>query len=450
VTPSAPPVVTRGQRAAAIIALAALGAAVLVLVVAAVNRWPVLLASVATMSLVIIAAWYVVSRRGVVRVLAAVLVAAGLVCFVVVVVVSDSLRVLVVSLLLAAVSIAAARHALHRSKANTSENPSTPARHPVLLMNPKSGGGKAERFGLADHCLRLGIEPIVLLPGDDLLALAEEAVAGGADLIGMAGGDGSQALVASVASRRGVPFVVVPAGTRNHFALDLGIDREDVPGSLAAFRDGVDVTIDLAEVNGRVFVNNAAIGVYATIVQSHDYRDAKVQTVANMLPDLLGPTAEPSDVRYTLPSGDERPAGQLLLVSNNPYHLHHLRGASRRARLDRGVLGAVSVTVSSAADVETLTALELAGRVSQFGGWQEWTAAEIEVRSSRPVEIGVDGEALLLEPPLRFASRPAALTVRLPRSALTRAQQESPVRITERSTIVALWQIAAGSGRSAR
>ena len=168
-------------------------------------------------------------------------------------------------------------------------------------MNPKSGGGKAERFGLADRCLRMNIEPIVLLPGDDLLTLAEEAVAGGADLIGMAGGDGSQALVASVASRHGVPFVVVPAGTRNHFALDLGIDREDVPGSLEAFGDGVDVVVDLAEVNGRVFVNNAAMGIYATIVQSPDYRDAKVQTVATMLPDLLGPTAEPSDVRYTLP-----------------------------------------------------------------------------------------------------------------------------------------------------
>ena len=92
----------------------------------------------------------------------------------------------------------------------------------------------------------------------------------------MAGGDGSQALVASVASRHGVPFVVVPAGTRNHFALDLGIDREDVVGALDAFDDGVERVIDLAEVNGRVFVNNASMGVYAKIVQSDDYRDAKM------------------------------------------------------------------------------------------------------------------------------------------------------------------------------
>ena len=228
----------------------------------------------------------------------------------------------------------------------------------------------------------------------------------------MAGGDGSQALVASVASRHGLPFVVVPAGTRNHFALDLGIDREDVPGSLDAFRDGTDRLIDLAEVNGRVFVNNAAMGVYATVVQSADYRDAKIQTVASMLPDLLGPTAQPSDLHCTLPSGDDLVAGQLLLISNNPYELHHLRGGGRRTRLDAGVLGAASVTVSTAADVEALTALELTGRVDQFHGWREWTAPTIEVRSTRPVEVGVDGEALVLDPPLRFVIRPAALTVR--------------------------------------
>jgi diacylglycerol kinase family enzyme len=449
VTPIAPDVVTNGRRVAAIIALAALAAALSILVVAAVNRWPVLVASVASLSLVIIAAWYVVSRHGAVRVLAAVLAAAGLVGFVVVVVASESVRILVVSLLLAAVSIAAARHALQRPGLPTGASPTTAARHPVLVMNPKSGGGKAERFGLADRCLRMNIEPIVLHPGDDLLTLAEEAVARGADLIGMAGGDGSQALVASVASRHGVPFVVVPAGTRNHFALDLGIDREDVPGSLEAFGDGVDVVVDLAEVNGRVFVNNAAMGIYATIVQSADYRDAKVQTVATMLPDLLDPTAESSDVRYTHPSGTERPAGQLMLVSNNPYHLHHLRGASRRARLDGGVLGAVSVTVSSAADAEALTALEVAGRVSQYRGWQEWTAREIEVRSSQAVEIGVDGEALRIQPPLRFSSRPGTLTVRLPRSAITRTQAGQSIRVTERSTVVALWRIAIGHGGTA-
>jgi len=109
----------------------------------------------------------------------------------------------------------------------------------------------------------------------------------------MAGGDGSQALVASVASQHRIPFVVVPAGTRNHFALDLGLDRADVQGALDAYEDGVDTVVDLAEINGRVFVNNASMGVYAKIVQSGDYRDAKVHTAAAMLPDLLGRRRRP-------------------------------------------------------------------------------------------------------------------------------------------------------------
>ena len=91
-------------------------------------------------------------------------------------------------------------------------------------------GGKAERFGLAELCRERGIEPVILNPGDDLRQLAEDAVSRGADLLGMAGGDGSMALVASIASRHGTPFVVIPAGTRNHFALDLGLDRTDLPG----------------------------------------------------------------------------------------------------------------------------------------------------------------------------------------------------------------------------
>jgi diacylglycerol kinase family enzyme len=107
------------------------------------------------------------------------------------------------------------------------------------------------------------------------------------------------------------------------------------------------------------------------------------------------------------------------------------------------------VTVSTGADVEALTALELTGRVTQFHGWQEWTAPTIEVRSSRPVEVGVDGEALVLDPPLRFVSRPAALTVRVPRATATRLG-DPPMRLTDRSTIVALWQTAVGRREATR
>jgi diacylglycerol kinase family enzyme len=432
------------RRVAAAAALAALVAALIYLVWAALYRWHVVLISVVPLGVAVIAAWYILSRRGVVRAIAAVVAALALLVFAAIVVAGEGVSALVVGLLLAAVSVGAASYALRPLAVNSAAERGLNARHPVLLMNLKSGGGKAERFGLVELCRQRGIEPIVLHPGDDLRQLAEDAVAGGADLLGMAGGDGSQALVASVASRHGIPFVVVPAGTRNHFALDLGLDRDDVPAALEAYQDGVDTVVDLAEVNGRVFVNNASMGVYARIVQSADYRDAKMQTAAAMLPDLLGPTAKSLDLRFRLPSGEEAKTAQLLLVSNNPYQLAHLRGGGMRERLDGGVLGIAFVRVNTAAEAEKLAALEAVGRARQFASWNDWTANEFEVRSAVPVEIGVDGEALTLQPPLHFVIRPRALILRLPRSAVRPSQSARVAPTMAMPTLLALWQTVLG------
>jgi diacylglycerol kinase family enzyme len=432
------------RRAAAAIALVALVAALLYLASSAVSHWFVLLVSVVSLGVAVMAAWYILTRRGLARAVAAALAVLALLVFAVVVIANEGLIVLAVGLGLAAVSIGAASYALNPATAAAAIERAPRARHPVLLMNPKSGGGKAERFKLDDLCRERGIEPVVLHPDDDLRQLAEDAVARGADLLGMAGGDGSQALVASVASRHGIPFVVIPAGTRNHFALDLGLDRADIPGALDAYEDGVDTKVDLAEVNGRVFVNNASMGVYAKIVQSTDYRDAKMQTAAAMLPDLLGPEAEPLNLRFTLPSGQEAAAAQLLLVSNNPYQLAQLRGGGTRERLDGGVLGVVTVRVDTWSDAEKLAALELAGNARRFASWNEWTVPEFEVRSAGPVEIGVDGEALTLQPPLRFVIRPGALTIRLPRTAPRRSPAARAVRVIAKPTLDALWQTALG------
>jgi diacylglycerol kinase family enzyme len=79
---------------------------------------------------------------------------------------------------------------------------------------------------------------VVLAPGQSLAAPAQAAVASGADALGMAGGDGSLAVVAAVAAAHDLPFVCIPAGTRNHFVLDVGVDRHDLPGALDAFSDG--------------------------------------------------------------------------------------------------------------------------------------------------------------------------------------------------------------------
>jgi diacylglycerol kinase family enzyme len=293
-------------------------------------------------------------------------------------------------------------------------SPAPPARHGVLLMNATSGGGKVEKCDLRGECARRGIEPVLLAPGDDLRALAEDAVARGADVIGMAGGDGSQATVAAVAAARDVSFVCVPAGTRNHFALDLGVDRDDVVGSLDAYGDARQARIDLADVNGRVFVNNVSLGVYARIVASDEYRDAKLRTAASMLPTLLGPDAPPSGLRARMPGGGVVENPQIVIVSNNPYRLESLAGFGTRARLDSGVLGAAVVLLVSPTEVARFVAAEAAGQLDESPAWQTVEVPEFEVAADDVVAAGVDGEAVELSPPLRFLTRPRALTVRIP------------------------------------
>jgi diacylglycerol kinase family enzyme len=142
----------------------------------------------------------------------------------------------------------------------------------VLFVNPASGGGRARRAGVAELARGRGIEVIVLNPDHNLAALVRDAVARGADALGVAGGDGSLAIVAAAAGANGLPFVCIPAGTRNHFALDLGVDRHDLVGALDAFTDGVERRIDVAEVNGRVFVNNVSLGIYGDAVRQPGYR----------------------------------------------------------------------------------------------------------------------------------------------------------------------------------
>ena len=209
----------------------------------------------------------------------------------------------------------------------------------MLFFNPRSGGGKAERFALAKEARARGIEPIELKAGDDLEALVRGAVARGANGLAMAGGDGSQAIVAAVAAEFGLPYACVPSGTRNHFALDLGVDRDDVVGALEAFVDGGERRVDLAEVNGRVFVNNVSLGLYAVAVQRSGYRDAKIRTLLDTVPDVLGPGGVGLNMRWQGPGGQEHHRGVAVLVSNNRYRLGRAVGSGTRPRIDDGLLG---------------------------------------------------------------------------------------------------------------
>jgi diacylglycerol kinase family enzyme len=381
-----------------------LGAATLVLaVVVAVNQFPRGLILLGCVLIAAAAAWYGVLRRGVARVVGLVVAGLALAGAVVVLIVGGTRLVdlLVVVGLLVTLAAAEAALAVHVKL------PSAPApRKAVLFYNPKSGGGKAERFALAEEARKRGIEPIELKLGDDLEVLVRGAVERGADGLAMAGGDGSQAIVAAIAAEKGLPYACIPAGTRNHFALDLGVDRDDVVGALEAFVDGGERRVDLAEVNGRVFVNNVSLGLYAEAVQRTGYRNAKIRTLLDTVPDVLGPSGTELDMRWNGPGGQEHRGGAMVLVSNNCYRLGHAVGSGTRPHIDDGLLG-ISVVGAATGRGE--------GGGSKQRPWREWSAPTFEVESSGPVPAGIDGEALVLDAPLHFHIRPGVLRVRIAR-----------------------------------
>ncbi len=442
---SAPGIHRRAQLAAVAALILALGLVWFALSMVA-NDPVGLVISFAAIFLVAYSAWFLVTRRGVVRLLVLPLALFALVALLTYA--YDQKYMLVVLAVVLALFGLLARYAVrnHRTTVHTAHRHTRraqPARHGVLIINPRSGGGKAERFNLQQEARKRSIEPLVLGPGDDLCELATHAVKRGADVIGMAGGDGSQALVATVAMERDVAHVCVPAGTRNHFALDLGLDRNDVVGALDAFTDGVERRIDLASLNERIFVNNASLGVYAQIVQSDSYRDAKLGTWKLMLPEMLGRGAADIDLRFDAPHGRDWPNASLVIVSNNPYQLRRLRGAGTRPRLDSGHLGIFATRIRGAAAVAKLVTLGTIGQHRRFGGVLQWSSIEFEVHASEPVAVGLDGEALLLTPPLVFASLPGALRVRVPRHATGISPAGGAVTLTRRN-LWALVQIAAG------
>jgi len=283
------------------------------------------------------------------------------------------------------------------------------AAHPFLIMNPRSGGGKVGKFDLERKAEALGARVFLMSGGEvDVAAVADEAIAAGADLLGVAGGDGTQGLVAGIAARHGIPFMVITAGTRNHFALDLGLDRDDPAACLDALSDGVDLLVDLGEVGGRTFVNNASFGAYAEVVDTPAYRADKLATTLDLLPDLL---QGHRGARLTAHADDaDIDAPQALLVANNPYGTGDLAGLSRRSRLDRGVLSVVAITIDSARRAAGLF------RGSQATGLTIRTAQHVTVTASTPrIPVGIDGEAVLLPTPVRCAIHPGALRVRVPR-----------------------------------
>jgi diacylglycerol kinase family enzyme len=259
----------------------------------------------------------------------------------------------------------------------------------LLIVNPRSGDDSPSAEELAAEARRRGVDVHPFRPGDDLEAIARET---DSDALGMAGGDGSLAPVAAVAIERDLPFVCVPFGTRNHFARDLGLDRDDPLAALDAF-DGTERRVDVGRVNGRRFLNNVSLGMYALLVHEREEHRRRRETLARARAVAIA-------LRHLATSGlsvDGEPIrARVLLVSNNDYKLD-LLSIGERDRLDEGLLHLY------------------AGSGILRARWTERSGERFTVDARAGIlQAAIDGEPAQLATPLEFEIEPLALHVLVP------------------------------------
>ena len=243
------------QRLAALVALLLAAVTVVAAVVVLITNFPRGLFVLLLAFLALTTGWHGVLHRGVVRVLGIAIAVLALAAVLVLLLGRDAVDTIVI--VVAGIGAVAAARAAFTSHAKLAAV--DPPKHPVLFYNPKSGGGKAERFHLADEAAKRGIEAVELTWDTPLETLVDDALARGADALAAAGGDGTQAIVASAAARAGIPYACIPAGTRNHFALDLGVDREDVIGIPPKEKKNITLSLDEKQ------LRNIALAVMAIL-----------------------------------------------------------------------------------------------------------------------------------------------------------------------------------------
>jgi diacylglycerol kinase family enzyme len=268
----------------------------------------------------------------------------------------------------------------------------------------------------------LGIDHHVVGPGDDFETVVRDALERGADLLAAAGGDGTVCAVAGVAMQHDVPIVVVPAGTRNHFALDLGLDLGDPVGVLrASLGPGYERRVDVGTVNGATFLNNASIGLYPTAASRDDYRGHKVAAFVGAAREAMhrdrGGLARLS---LSLPGSATVDVGETtsaVMVVNNAYAPGFAPGTRLRPRLDAGE---VWLYVGGALDLASPRLKALVNDAEALVHESLLRAAagvdQVTISSDRDdVPIALDGETRPeLTPPFAFRSRPGALRLHVP------------------------------------
>jgi diacylglycerol kinase family enzyme len=293
-----------------------------------------------------------------------------------------------------------------------------------LIINPAAGSAATLTESLTRAARELGIGVRVLEPGEDATSAALEAADVGAESLAVAGGDGTVAAVAAVAVERNLPLVVVPTGTLNHFARDLGLDLARPLTALDAFASRHhERRVDVGRIDGRPFINNVSLGLYAEMLADPGYRQDKLGVAQAKLQAAFSDPKLRGALRITPP--DEAPLESIVavVVSNNPYEFARWDRLGQRYSLDAGTLQVSVIDAGTLDELERLLAGTLLGAIEFRPPLRHWTSERLETGIlGEVVRAGVDGEPITLEAPLRFSVDPGALRVLVPEGSVASRQ----------------------------
>jgi diacylglycerol kinase family enzyme len=294
----------------------------------------------------------------------------------------------------------------------------------IVLVNRGSGSVSSVADAtskIADSFAARGLRPeIIALYGKDINAAAKEAVAGQEDIIVAGGGDGTISSVAAAVAGSSKILGVLPLGTLNHFAKDLGIPT-DPEGAVRTIVERNVTTVDVAEVNGRVFLNNSSIGIYPHVVHRRDVERARLRigkwpaflwaafSLARRFPFL--------DLHIEVEGKALRRQTAFLFVGNNPYEITGFR-IGKRSRMNTGFLGLYLAHRIGRWGLVRLALRALFGRLDQEKDFEAYRVKEACIEIPRRLGlVAADGEVRWMEAPLRYRSHPGALRVIVPKNS---------------------------------
>ncbi len=293
----------------------------------------------------------------------------------------------------------------------------------TVIMNVSAGTAAREseqaRRKVADAFSAAGLRPKIVTPdaGHDLASIARAAIESGDEALVAAGGDGTVRAVAAALAGTGKTLGVLPLGTLNHFAKDLRLPL-DLNAAAATIADAHIIEVDVAEVNGKIFVNNSSLGIYPRIVSNRSAQQERLSR--GKWPAFLWATLHAFrrfpflDLQITLENQTLARRTAFLFVGNNEYEISGFR-VGGRAAVDRGRLGLYLTHRTGRLGLFRLAIRALFGRLNQASDFDAFSVTEATIESRhRSLLVATDGEVERIDAPLRYRSRPRALRVFAP------------------------------------